>query len=145
MMAALLHLGRLLRIDGRLDEAERLLVRAYDTRRGRLDPGSPATADAALQLAQLRIDQGRVADAQSLLDATRTILDTGRLPADHPDRRFAAAVEARLAWRAGRAEAAREAAGSACRALREKPSKRAYDALDCAAILAEVGAAPPAG
>jgi len=140
-LGAHLHLARLLRIDGRLDEAESLLVPAYEARRERLDPGSPALADATLQLAQLRIDQGRLEDARAMLAATRTILDLGALPADHPDRSYARAIAARLAARKGDVEAARREAVAACDALRFKPSKRAADPMDCRAILEEVGAA----
>lgn len=143
MMAGIIQLGRLLRIDGRFDEAEALLVRAYEARRERLDPGSPTTADAAMQLAQLRIDQGRIADARALVAATHAILDLGVLPAGHPDRAYARLLSARLAWRDGAAAMARSEAAAACEALRAKPSKRAADALDCRAILAEVAANPP--
>ena len=70
------NLGALYRRLGRLDDAEPLLIEAVDLRRQLLGDSQPPVGAALAQLAYLRLDQDRPADALALADETLGIYAT---------------------------------------------------------------------
>jgi tetratricopeptide (TPR) repeat protein len=102
--AAIDVLGLAALVEGELDGAASAFQRALDLLAVTLGTDHPSHAEVAIHLAQVRIDQGRHADALALLGPARDTLAT-TVGDGHPAALLAAAVDAEARLATGEREA----------------------------------------